>query len=150
MHSGSDSGLAGGAKGTLEVKGGCFYLERYLLKWPQKYTLARGAGDTTGAIAKATDALALARSIGYARVEADALLTRARARLAANDGKVAEADFADAADILRRHGPRSLLRTLLRDWSAHLVASERHAEAVELLLEASADEAPRTATHFEG
>lgn len=112
--------------------------------------IALAAGDTAGAIAQSTDALALARTIRYGRVEADALLTRARAGLAANDGKAAEADFAAVAAILRRHGPRSLLRTALREWSGHLVASKRHAEAVELLLEASADEAPRTATHSEG
>ena len=46
---------------------------------------------------------------------------------------------AAAADILRRHGPRSQLRVVLREWAAILVDQQRHPEAVTLLTEASAD-----------
>lgn len=100
------------------------------------------AGKPAEAIAHATDALELARSIGYTRAEADPLLTRARAHLAAGSPTDAERDFAAAADVLRRHGPRSQLRAALRDWAAILVDQQRHAEAVTLLTEAAADDPP--------
>lgn len=108
-------------------------------------TLARvqlAAGRPAEAITRATDALELARTIGYARAEADPLLTRARAHVAAGSSADAERDFAAAADVLRRHGPRSQLRAALREWAAVLVDQERHAEAVTLLTEAAADDPP--------
>jgi len=108
-------------------------------------TLARiqlAADKPADAITHATDALELARSIGYARAEADPLLTRARAHLAAGSPADAERDFAAAADVLRRHGPRSQLRAALREWAALLVDQQRHAEAVTLLTEAATDDPP--------
>jgi transcriptional regulator with XRE-family HTH domain len=101
--------------------------------------IALAAGDAADAIGRATGARELARSIPYPRVEADALLTRARAHLAAKDANSAEADFASVVAVLRRNGPRSLLRVALREWSELLIDQDRHAEAVQLLLEATAD-----------
>jgi tetratricopeptide (TPR) repeat protein len=106
--------------------------------------IALADSDTPKAIALATSALELARSIPYSHVEADALLTRARAHRAINDTKSAESDFSSAADVLRRNGPRSQLRATLRDWSGLLVDQDRHAEAVVLLTEAASEDSQRS------
>jgi transcriptional regulator with XRE-family HTH domain len=97
--------------------------------------IALRAGKQPQAIDLASQTIDLARSVGYARAEADGLLTRARANAKA-DAKAAEADFSAAAGLLRKHGPRSRLREALRDWSQLLVEQDRHAEAVTLLTEA--------------
>ena len=101
--------------------------------------IALHAGDIPTALARADDTLELARALGHPHAEASALLTRARAHRAASDLPAAEAAYAEAADLLRRTGPRSRLRDALRDWAALLVESKRHEEAVALLTEAVTD-----------
>ena len=98
--------------------------------------IALHEGDITQALERSGGTLELARAIGHPRAEASALLTRARAHRAAADLPAAEAAYAEAADLLRRTGPRSRLRDALRDWAALLVESNRHQEAVALLTEA--------------
>jgi transcriptional regulator with XRE-family HTH domain len=98
--------------------------------------IALAAGHVDEAVAQATATIDLAQSIAYPRSEADALLTRARAHRAAGHAAKAADDFGTAAELLRRNGPRSQLREVLRDWSELLVDDGRHAEAVVLLTEA--------------
>jgi tetratricopeptide (TPR) repeat protein len=98
--------------------------------------IALAAGHVEESVTQATRTIDLAQSIGYPRSQADALVTRARARRAGGDGEQAEADFRTAAELLRRNGPPSQLREVLREWSELLVDQGRHAEAVVLLTEA--------------
>lgn len=98
--------------------------------------IALHEGDIPRCLERAGGTLQLARAIGHPHAEASGLLTRARAHRAAGDGPAAEADYAEAATLLRRVGPRSRLREALRDWAALLVESKRHEEAVALLTEA--------------
>ncbi len=98
--------------------------------------IAMGSGETTEAIRLATEALDLGTSIDYPRVQADALLTRARAHRQSNDSPAAEADFAGAATVLRAQHSPARLRVVLKEWAELLVAQERHSEAVVLLTEA--------------
>jgi len=113
-------------------------LRAHILDTQARIELASDRPDQ--AIAHATASADLASSLPYPRAEADALLTRARARVAAGDTAHAEADFSAAADLLRHHGPRSQLRAALREWAAILVDQGRHPEAVTLLTEAAAED----------
>lgn len=101
--------------------------------------IALAAGRAEQAVELATEAIEVGRSVGYARGRADGLLTRARAHRAAGDLAKAESDFDSAATLLRIEGSRSQLRAALRDWATLLVDQQRHAEAVTLLSEASAE-----------
>lgn len=96
-------------------------------------------GDVPRCLELAGGTLQLARAIGHPHAEASGLLTRARAHRVAGDGPAAEADYAEAATLLRRVGPRSRLREALRDWASLLVEGKRHEEAVALLTEAVTD-----------
>lgn len=120
-------------------------LRAHVLDTQARIELAAGKLDL--AIARATESADLARSLPYPRAEADALLTRARAHVAATDTASAEVDFSAAADLLRRNGPRSQLRAALREWAAILVDQQRHPEAVTLLTEAAADDPPGSVIH---
>ncbi len=106
--------------------------------------IALAAGHVEESVAQATATIDLAESIAYPRSEADGLLTRARAHRAAGDRQKAEDDFRAAAELLRRNGPHSQLREVLRDWSELLVDHGRHAEAVVLLTEAVESDPART------
>ena len=83
----------------------------------------------------ALEALDLARATNEVQAEAGALRTLARERRA-DEPDAAEARYRQAADLLRRSGPRRLLQDLLREWAELLVEQGRHAEAVEILQEA--------------
>ncbi len=91
--------------------------------------------DRAASHAYAFEALDLARSVGDGQAEAAALVTLARARRS-ESVQSAEATYAQAADLLRRVGPRRHLQELLREWSELLVSEGRHEEAVKLLTEA--------------
>ena len=98
--------------------------------------IALASGKTDVALERATATLALARELGHPHAEASALLTLARAHRTGGNPAEAEAALSGAASVLRREGPRSRLRDVLREWADLLSSQDRHKEAVALLSEA--------------
>jgi len=98
--------------------------------------IALARGDDEGVQQFANEALDLARSTGNGHAEASALLTLARWHRDRADAAAAEATYADAAQLLRRTGPRARLQEVLRESAELLVSQQRHEEAVQLLQEA--------------
>jgi tetratricopeptide (TPR) repeat protein len=101
--------------------------------------IALALDDRTSAHAFIFEALDLARSTGDRHAEAAAMLTLARAGRA-DDPASAQSTYAQAAELLRRVGPRRHLQEVLREWAELLVGEKRHEEAVALLQEALAAE----------
>jgi tetratricopeptide (TPR) repeat protein len=97
--------------------------------------LALALGDHTAVRERVTEALDLARASRNTHAESSALLTLARSQHQSGDGD-AEATYGQAAELLRKVGPRPRLAAVLREWADLLVSQDRHAEAVELLREA--------------
>ncbi len=97
--------------------------------------IALATNDRAGVHRYALEALDLARSTNDVQAEAGALRSLARERRTA-DPEAAEGRYRQAADLLRRSGPRRLLQELLREWAELLTEQDRHQEAVELLREA--------------
>lgn len=97
--------------------------------------IALALGDHAAVREKVAEALELARASQNTHTESSALLTLARSQRQ-TDHKAAEATYRQAAQLLRRAGPRPRLAAVLREWSDLLVSEQRHAEAVELLQEA--------------
>ena len=98
--------------------------------------IALAAGDHGAVRERVTEALELARATDNSHAEASALLTLARSLRQGGDPAQAEATYRQAADLLRRVGPRPRLAEVLREWANLLVTQQRHPEAVELLQEA--------------
>lgn len=98
--------------------------------------IALASGKTDVALERAQATLDLARELGHPHAEASALITLARAHRAGGNPSEAEAACSGAASVLRRVGPRSRLREVLREWAEILSSQDRHKEAVELLDEA--------------
>ena len=98
--------------------------------------IALAQDDEASVIGFANEALDLARSTENANAEAAALLTLAR--LHRQRGRTAESEstYRDAAELLRRVGPRQRLTEVLHDWADLLVSEHRHEDAVPLLQEA--------------
>jgi tetratricopeptide (TPR) repeat protein len=97
--------------------------------------IALAAGDHRAVRERVAEALDLARAAHNTHAESSALLTLARSER--DDGNAtAEATYRQAAELLRKVGPRSRLAEVLREWADLLVSRKRHAEAVDLLQEA--------------
>ena len=97
--------------------------------------IALAAGDHGAVREHVAEALDLARATQNTHAESSALLTLARSQRQTND-PAAEATFGQAAELLRKAGPRPRLAEVLREWADLLVSQKRHAEAVDLLQEA--------------
>lgn len=95
--------------------------------------LARG--DHAAVRQLVAEALELARATQNTHAESSALLTLARSQQQSAEGD-AEATYRQAAELLRKSGPRPRLAEVLREWADLLVVQKRHAEAVDLLQEA--------------
>jgi tetratricopeptide (TPR) repeat protein len=97
--------------------------------------IALAAGDHQAVRDRVAEALRLARAAHNTHAESSALLTQARSER--NDGNAtAEATYRQAAELLRKVGPKSRLAEVLRELADLLVTQKRHAEAVDLLQEA--------------
>jgi transcriptional regulator with XRE-family HTH domain len=101
--------------------------------------IALASGKTDVALERATATLELARELGHPHAEASAHLTLARAHRAGGNLAEAEAACSASASVLRKVGPRSRLREVLREWADILSSQDRHKEAVALLDEALAE-----------
>jgi transcriptional regulator with XRE-family HTH domain len=97
--------------------------------------IALAVGDHATVRERIVEALELARASKNTHAESSALLTLARSQRQSGDGD-AEATYRQAAELLRKVGPRPRLAVVLREWADLLVSGQRHAEAVELLQEA--------------
>jgi tetratricopeptide (TPR) repeat protein len=97
--------------------------------------IALAIGDHATVRERVAETLELARASDNTHAESSALLTLARSQRRTDD-TAAEATFRQAAELLRKVGPRAKLAAVLREWSDLLVSEERHAEAVGLLQEA--------------
>ena len=97
--------------------------------------IALAIGDHETVRQRVAETLDLARASGNTHAESSALLTLARSQRQTDD-RDAEASYRQAAELLRKVGPRPKLATVLREWSDLLVSEQRHPEAVELLQEA--------------
>ncbi len=97
--------------------------------------IALAAGDHAAVRERVAEALDLARAAHNTHAESSALLTLARSERDAGNA-TAEATYRQAAELLRKVGPRSRLAEVLREWADLLVSERRHAEAVDLLQEA--------------
>ena len=97
--------------------------------------IALAIGDHETVRQRVAETLDLARASGNTHAESSALLTLARSQRQTDD-KGAEATYREAAELLRKVGPRPKLAAVLREWSDLLVSEQRHPEAVELLQEA--------------
>jgi tetratricopeptide (TPR) repeat protein len=98
--------------------------------------IALAQHDDTAVFEYANEALDLARSTGNGHAEASALLTLARWHRDRWEPARAEATYLEAAQLLRRIGPKTRLADILRETAALLVTQQRHEEAVGLLQEA--------------
>jgi tetratricopeptide (TPR) repeat protein len=103
--------------------------------------IALALGDHPTVRERVAEALQLARASQNTHTESSALLTLARSQHQTRDAE-AEATYREAAELLRRVGPRSRLAAVLREWSDLLVSQERHPEAIELLQEALSSKSP--------
>lgn len=97
--------------------------------------IALASGDHPAVRERVAEALALARAAHNTHAESNALLTLARSQRDTNEA-AAEETFREAAELLRKVGPRTRLAELLREWADLLVSQKRHPEAVDLLQEA--------------
>jgi tetratricopeptide (TPR) repeat protein len=97
--------------------------------------IALALGDHAAVRERVVEALELARANENTHAESSALLTLARSQRQTGDQNT-EATYRQAAELLRKVGPRPKLAAVLREWSDLLVSEQRHAEAVELLQEA--------------
>jgi len=97
--------------------------------------IALAIGDHETVRQRVAETLDLARASGNTHAESSALLTLARSQRQTDD-RDAEATYRQAAELLRKVGPRPKLAAVLREWSDLLVSEQRHPEAVELLQEA--------------
>jgi tetratricopeptide (TPR) repeat protein len=97
--------------------------------------IALALGDHAAVRERVVEALELARANENTHAESSALLTLARSQRQTGDTNT-EATYRQAAELLRKVGPRPKLAAVLREWSDLLVSEQRHAEAVELLQEA--------------
>jgi transcriptional regulator with XRE-family HTH domain len=98
--------------------------------------IALAQEDEAAVIGYANEALDLARSTDNAHAESAALLTLARLHRRHGRAAESEATYRQAADLLRRVGPRPRLSEVLREWADLLVSEQRDHEAVALLQEA--------------
>lgn len=103
--------------------------------------IALALGDHATVRERVAEALELARASQNTHTESSALLTLARSQRQTDD-KDAEATYRQAAELLRKVGPRPRLAAVLREWSDLLVSEERHPEAVALLQEALSSKSP--------
>jgi tetratricopeptide (TPR) repeat protein len=97
--------------------------------------IALSTGDHSTARERVAEALDLARATQNTHAEGSALLTLARSQRQSGDSE-AEATYRQAAELIRKSGPRPRLAEALREWADLLVSQDRHAEAVDLLQEA--------------
>jgi len=97
--------------------------------------IALALGDHATVRERVAEALELARASQNTHTESSALLTLARSQRQTND-RAAEDTYRQAAELLRKVGPRPRLAAVLREWSDLLVSEQRHPEAVDLLQEA--------------
>ncbi len=103
--------------------------------------IALALGDHAAVRERVAEALDLARASENTHAESSALLTLARSQRQTDD-KAAESSYRQAAELLRKVGPRPKLAAVLREWSDLLVSEQRHPEAVDLLQEALSSKSP--------
>jgi len=127
------SDMASGARDTVTRLG-----DRRLLAHvaETQAQIALAQEDEAAVIRYANEALDLARSTDNAHAESAALLTLARLHRRHGRAAESEATYRQAADLLRRVGPRPRLSEVLREWADLLVTGQRDHEAVALLQEA--------------
>lgn len=108
--------------------------------------IALASGDTSAALRLAGEALGHALASENHRAVVSSLLTRARSHVVADDPGSAISTYGQAADEIRKHGPRSRLKEALGEWAEVLASQGRHEMAYALTREALAvasDPAPR-------
>jgi transcriptional regulator with XRE-family HTH domain len=98
--------------------------------------VALAEGDTVRARSLAEEAIALGAATSNDTARIGALLTRARAELAAWDADAATATLQEAVDAARTNAKTGQLRQALRARAEVLAMLGRHEEAYELLVEA--------------
>jgi transcriptional regulator with XRE-family HTH domain len=103
--------------------------------------IALGDGDPDRALQLTDEAIRLAQATGNVKARVDALVTRARALEATDDGDGSAHAFEEAAAIVREHGPQGRLREVLGEWAASLARQGEHERAYALTREALATRA---------
>ncbi|MDQ3491641.1 MAG: helix-turn-helix domain-containing protein [Chloroflexota bacterium] len=108
--------------------------------------IALAGGDTAAALRLSEEALGHAHASENHRAVVSSLLTRARSHVADGDPGSALHIYGQAADEIRKHGPRSRLKEALGEWAEVLASQGRHDMAYALTREAllaASDPAPR-------
>lgn len=106
--------------------------------------IALSEGDTARALELSDEALGHAEATHNHRAMVSALLTGARAHVAAGEPNAAAAIYERTAELVRLHGPRLRLREALGEWADLLASQGRHEDAYALTREALQASMPET------
>ena len=108
--------------------------------------IALAAGDATGALELAGQAMEHASAVDDQKALTSSLLTIARAHAAAGNTEAALAAYARTVDALRQTGPAPVSEHALTDWADLLARLGRHREAFDLDPRSAAGDKPRHLT----